>query len=609
MTSQENMTVRAFIARSLRPWRFRVWTAHIASFVLGLITAVMAVVIGPGLQTMFSPKTDLTPWSDIVGNAFAQTFSFILPAEGAHPEQLAQILPYILIIAATIKALALFYQWYSWELLGERLAWTWRGDLVQDFRNVDPANRDDGMIRDVEADLGGAISQDIRSLREFVVHYYGGLPREGFQVLFTATTLVALSPKLFAIFVLGIAPVGAIVSKAGKKLRRRASKALSDNSFLSEWIQQRLLGLETIKHYRTESYESHAMLTASHNLFHRFLQAAKIKSRTSPAIELFGIAAMSIALWVAFEDIATGALSGGIVMSFFSALALLAQSASKLGRYLNSNNEGNAAGARLLLIKDTLRRAATSTTKPQIKWTLSDRNTLTLSHVSVSYNKDPSKPAVRNVSCTFHGGKIYCLVGKSGAGKSTLFNTILGLRVPDSGQLSGTYAQQWEDRSLDLVSMPQQVQLVPTTLGRNISYPHLDYDADKARRALAEAQFLLADDGRLAAGLETKMGADGLQLSGGQAQRLQLARVIYHHSPFVLVDEGTSALDPVTEGEVLKSLRRLADSGICVIMIAHRRAAAEQSDEILVMRQGQLLAQGAPATVLISDEARGVFGL
>ena len=609
MSSQGNITVRAFIARSLRPWRFRVWTAHIASLILGLITAVMAVVIGPGLQSLFSPKTGVLPWSEIVGDAFAQTFASILPAEGAHPAELAYILPYILIGAATIKALSLFYQWYSWELLGERLAWTWREELVQDFRNVDPANRDDGMIRDVEAELGGAISQDIRSLREFVVHYYGGLPREGLQVLFTAIALIALSPKLFVIFALGIAPVGAIVSKAGKKLRRRASKALSDNSFLSEWIQQRLLGLETIKHYQTEAYESRSMLTASHNLFHRFLQAAKIKSRTSPAIELFGIIAMSIALWVAFHDIAAGALSGGIVMSFFSTLAALAQSASKLGRYLNSNNEGNAAGARLLVIKAALLRAKALASKPQMSLTAGEQNKLTLKNITVSYNKDPSRPAVRNVSCEFRGGKIYCLVGKSGAGKSTLFNTILGLRVPDSGHLSGTYGKNWQDRSLDLVSMPQQVQLVPTTLGRNVSYPQLSYDQDKANRALSEAQFQLSEDARLVAGLETKMGADGLQLSGGQAQRLQLARVIYHHSPFVLVDEGTSALDPVTEAEVLKSLRRLADSGICVIMIAHRRAAAEQSDEILVMSQGQLLTQGPPATVLNSDAARGVFGL
>lgn len=609
MTSQGNITVRAFIARSLRSWRFRVWTAHVASLILGLITAIMAVVIGPGLQTLFSPKTGVVPWSDILGGAFAQTFSFILPEEGVHLDRLTAVLPYILVGAATIKALALFYQWYSWELLGERLAWTWRRDLVQDFRNVDSANRDDGMVRDVEADLGGAISQDIRSLREFVVHYYGGLPREGLQVLFTATALIALSPKLFVIFALGIAPVGAIVSKAGKKLRRRASKALSDNSFLSEWIQQRLLGLETIKHYRTEAYESGAMLTASHNLFHRFLQAAKIKSRTSPAIELFGIAAMSIALWVAFQDIATGALSGGIVMSFFTALAQLAQSASKLGRYINSNNEGNAAGVRLLNIKKTLSRAITASTKPQITWTLGDRNTLTLTHVTVTYNKDPSQPAVRDVSCAFQGGKIYCLVGKSGAGKSTLFNTILGLRAPDSGHLTATYAKKWEDRTLDLVSMPQQVQLIPTSLGRNVSYPHLNYDTDKAHSALAEAQFQLSKDTRLAAGLETEIGAAGLQLSGGQAQRLQLARVIYHHSPFVLVDEGTSALDPVTEAEVLKALRRIADSGICVIMIAHRRAAAEQSDEILVMSQGQLVAQGTPSTILNSDAARGVFGL
>lgn len=597
-------TVREFIARSLRPWRFRVWTAHAASLLLGLITAVLGIAIGPGLQSLFAPQDSLVPWNHILGAQLAEIFSSVLPPEGAHPQQLALILPYVLLGAATIKAVTLFYQWYSWELLGERLAWGWRRDLVEDFRSVDPSKRDD--IKDVEAELGGAIAQDIRSLREFVVHYYGGLPREGLQILFTAAALIALSPKLFAIFALGIAPVGALVSKAGKKLRRRASKALSDNSFLSEWIQQRLLGLETIKHYRTEKLESEAMLTASQNLFYRFLQAAKVKSRTSPAIELFGIIAMSVALWVAFADIASGAISGGIVMSFFSNLALLAQSAGKLGRYLNSNNEGTAAGQRLLQMQGLLQAARTQAANPRVQLVPGDQNRLVLQNVTISYST--SKPAVSNVSYDFQGGKIYCLVGRSGAGKSTIFNSILGLRTIDSGKMSGTFAKAWSDRSLDLVSMPQQVQLVPTTLGRNVSYPHLNYDPAKAQKALAEAQFDLSGDSRLANGLETKMGADGLQLSGGQAQRLQLARVIYHHSPFVLVDEGTSALDPTTEAEVLKSLRRLADTGICVIMIAHRRAAAEQSDEILVMDQGQLIDHGKPTAILNSEIAKGVFG-
>ncbi|MCX6123653.1 MAG: ABC transporter transmembrane domain-containing protein, partial [Proteobacteria bacterium] len=267
-------------------------------------------------------------------------------------------LPIFLVVVATVKALALFYQWFTWEWIGEQVAKSWRFDVARCFVGIGNEARDDGLVKVQEEQLGGLIAQDIRILREFVVHYYGGLPREGLQVAFTGLGLFALSPKLFLIFVLCIAPVGALLSKYGRKIRKRSSRALNDNSQLSEWIQQRLLGLETIKHYGSETKESELMTSASSNLFERFRAAARLKSRTSPVIEAFGVVAMSIALAVAFQDIADHRLSGAVVMSFFSMLALFAQSAAKLGRYMNSNQDGEAAGERILMVLDQFQQHA-----------------------------------------------------------------------------------------------------------------------------------------------------------------------------------------------------------------------------------------------------------
>jgi ABC-type multidrug transport system fused ATPase/permease subunit len=116
------------------------------------------------------------------------------------------------------------------------------------------------------------------------------------------------------------------------------------------------------------------------------------------------------------------------------------------------------------------------------------------------------------------------------------------------------------------------------------------------------------DQRRLNQGLETRVGAGELQLSGGEAQRLQLARLIYHKSPFILIDEGTSALDPELEKQVLVQARELAKSGSVVIMIAHRPAATDFADELIVMDQGRFSKVGPRSEVADSADFRRVFG-
>ena len=115
------------------------------------------------------------------------------------------------------------------------------------------------------------------------------------------------------------------------------------------------------------------------------------------------------------------------------------------------------------------------------------------------------------------------------------------------------------------------------------------------------------DPERLPQGVETLVGASALQLSGGQLQRLQLARLVYHHAPFLLIDEGTSALDPELEKLVLSRAVEVARSGAVVIMIAHRRAAVDVADEVLVMEEGRIAVSGARSIIVDSTEFKRVF--
>lgn len=562
--------------------------AHLAAVTLGLVAALLGVLVGPAMKLLLSPGLEFLSWQEIFGGGWSYLLSGILPGAGVQASVIYFWLPFVLVGVAAAKSSLTFWQWFTWESLGEHLAYRWRQSLVDAFIVVDPGARDDGQIQDTERQLGGLMSQDIRTCRDYVVHFFGGLPREGAQVLFMSISLVLLSPKLFVLFFFCLAPLVILLSRLGKKIRRRASAALEDNSFVGEWIQQRLLGLETIKQFGTETSEIQAMQRLSEDLFTRFFRAARLKARTAPFVELVGIASMAFVLSMAFDDIANGELSGSVAMSFFTTLALLAQSATKLSRYFNSNREGRAAADRIFTATERLEIFTRKTINSVVFNAESSQTYLQLTDVSVHYNQTI---ALKNFSYRFQGGKVYCLLGPSGAGKSTVFNAILGLRPLASGAIQGAISDGFAYRTLDIAYLPQQMSIISARLGEIVSYPFKDYDPVRVSESLHVVKFELSAD-RLVDGLQSMVGPGGLQLSGGQWQRLQLARLHYHLAPVVLVDEGTSALDPEIERVVLDFVRDLAKRGAIVLMIAHRQSAMMACDEWILLKNGSIGASG-----------------
>ena len=155
--------------------------------------------------------------------------------------------------------------------------------------------------------------------------------------------------------------------------------------------------------------------------------------------------------------------------------------------------------------------------------------------------------------------------------------------------------------------IPQNILLMPGNVFNNMMYPLESGDQHRVIEAL-KAVNLYDDLLKLPQQLNTLIGDGGHGLSGGQAQRVLLARLWYHQSPLVLIDEGTSALDPQVEQEIYAFLKTMASKGSTVIMIAHRYSATEISDEILLLENGILMDHGSLAQVKQSEHFSNVFG-
>ena len=393
----------------------------------------------------------------------------------------------------------------------------------------------------------------------------GGVTRELLQIAMMSVTLVLLSPRLFAIFVGGIAPLWLLLQKLGKKLKQRATASLANYAAMTEWIQQRLLGIETIKHYHTEKLEQDKFSQLSHTQFKTFLRSGKMHVLIPQVTEALTVVAMAVALYFALQELRHS--STAVVLAFFSTLALLAQSASRIGRYFGQSREGDAAVTRIFALKEELEQS--TCVAPLLVTASGASNTLVCDNITVQLAQ---QQVLRNFAYRFEGGILYGLRGVVGAGKSTLLKAILGLLPLQDGRIFLQLKDgKGEGRAMWL---PQKLQLRAGDVASNVCYPHTEVDNARLKQALTYACVPQEK-------WHSTIDYDTAPLSGGQEQRLGLARLFYHPAPLVLIDEGTAALDQQTEQQVLHHLKTLTQRGTIVIMAAHRRAALAVCDRIV----------------------------
>ncbi|HEX7389702.1 MAG TPA: thiol reductant ABC exporter subunit CydD [Acidiphilium sp.] len=218
--------------------------------------------------------------------------------------------------------------------------------------------------------------------------------------------------------------------------------------------------------------------------------------------------------------------------------------------------------------------------------------------VSVEYT--PGTPALADIDCVFPAGQTTAIVGRSGAGKSSLIAAILGFVGPVSGGiLIGGVPLATLDREAwwrCLAYVPQSPRLFAGSIADNLRLAKPGADEAALRSALSRAR-LLEKIASLPGGLETRIGDGGEGLSGGEIQRLALARAFLKDAPVLLLDEATAHLDLETEAEIADAIADLA-RGRTAILIAHRLATVRRADRILVLDAGRLVESGSHATLL-----------
>ena len=222
----------------------------------------------------------------------------------------------------------------------------------------------------------------------------------------------------------------------------------------------------------------------------------------------------------------------------------------------------------------------------------------------VQYREDAAA-ALAGVSLEITPGEVVALVGPSGSGKTTLANLLPRFVLPQSGQvfLDGHDIAQWDLPSLraQFAMVSQDVVMLNDTVAANVC---MGQAVDEARVAHCLDAANLADHvAAMPQGMHTTVGHNAAQMSGGQRQRLAIARALYKNAPILILDEATSALDTESERLVQDALQRLM-KGRTTLVIAHRLSTIEHADRVVVMERGRIVEQGTHATLM---QAQGLY--
>jgi len=390
----------------------------------------------------------------------------------------------------------------------------------------------------------------------------------------------------FALMCFSILPIaGWILAGLGKKSRKAGREGQAKMADLYNTIQEAVSAMPIVKTFQNEEKEIAEFARENRNYFNILMKLVRVEARSSPIMEALGAVVLAFMLLVGGGDVIRGVWSLGSFVAFVGAAMSLYNPIKKFAAINVQLQQGLAAGERvfgLLDQKGTVLEKPGAAAAPPLTREIEFRD--------VSFSYPSSNLVLDHVNLTIKKGEIVALVGHSGAGKTTIAQLLLRFYDPTSGAilLNGADLKDVTVESLrrQMAIVTQETHLFNDTVFSNIAYgkPNASkQDVEEAAKAAFAHDFISA----LPKGYETFIGERGARLSGGEKQRIAIARALIKNPSILLLDEATSALDAASEKAVQMALDRLlADR--TVLMIAHRLSTVRKANRIVVLEKGRI---------------------
>lgn len=448
-------------------------------------------------------------------------------------------------------------------------------------------------------EISNTVIEGVEALDAYFSQY---LPQLVLSALVPLTILIFVFPMdlLSGFVMLVTAPlIPYFMSLIGSQAKIITDRQYGTLSRLAAGFLDSLQGLTTLKLYNQAKSQTEKIRQTSDQYRKTTMKVLQVTFMSALVLELLAtlstaVVAVEIGLRLLYFRVSLEQALFLLIIApeFYIPLRLL-------GLRFHAGMEGQSAAERIFQILDSEPLAQSSSNQTQPKGALPQITELAFNNVSFIYPGERGN-ALKKISFQINRGDQIALVGASGAGKSTLANLLLGFFPPSEGEilidgknLTDLDLKEWREQ---IAWVPQQPTLFQDTIAANI---HLAQPgaSDSAVAAAASAAHLADFIEALPEGYQTRIGEGGSRLSGGQAQRLALARAFLKDAPILLLDEPTSQLDAITESQLADATRALM-AGRTVITIAHRLNTVFQADRILVLQDGKIVESGTHQELL-----------
>ena len=410
-------------------------------------------------------------------------------------------------------------------------------------------------------------------------------------------TLIGLLSVMFyqnwklALIAIIMIPVASIAAKSlGKRVGKVSTQAMEKAGTLNSYLIELFKNHRIIKIFQKEEYENQRANTHLDEMKGMAKKIMSIFIRATPIMETMTGIMIALLIFISGKLIFAGEIDINNFFSFLAAMMLAYQPVRSLATLNIAIGQGISASKRILPIIDDKNYISEDSEAKDLKLAKGDIKFVNINFKYVNKEEE----ILKSVNLDINGGKMTSLVGHSGAGKTTILNLIPRFYDPISGDITidnqSIYKSTINSLRKNISLVSQDTTLFDDTVRNNIIYANSNATEDEIRSA-AKLSFAEEFINKLPNKYETMIGENGLRLSGGEKQRLSIARAMIKKSPIILLDEATSSLDAETESKIQEALNFLTENRT-TLCIAHRLSTILKSDKIYVINNGLVVGSG-----------------